>query len=497
MLVQRIGMLSTRRRHLTVLALLTLVAAFMPATERDPAPDDDHDSLFAGMMTVSQTVTTEGYVPQYQQLALTGLIEVRPFSLVGELRVQNDDRYSPPQDGHWYGYHATIHQGGAILQTGPFTVRAGKLLHSGQVDSPYSLFVSSQQLSALQLDLRVETSRLFFTTRSIMLNRDSARGYPERGAAIRSWGVRLGNLRLGFQDSIVYTGRTFDLEYFINPVPGGLIQYVNRARGSPWAMGVNHNSLMGFFADYSLPRTYLYAQVLVDDFNSNRFVDPDSYQNPDKIAWSLGARHGFHFGHLGFYHAGATKYTFQSFGSPGIDTRYSYTYYPDVEYRLHDEVRVIRPEDNYIGYLHGENNLAFLLSYDPPDAWLGRLTLTSSLELTLSGSKSPGNPWHQYTWWTQGGQGTRFLDDERLELRLLGRAAASLPVRGWTFSADISLGFVRNELELTAIPDEYFVEGVNEIRYFSPGTVSRPIGSLGIGASYGFGYGRRNARADW
>ena len=499
MLGGRYRMVSNRVRHWTCLALFVLVAAYTGAGDAHRhTPKDDDDSLFAGRITVRQTVTTEGYVPQYQQLGLNGLIEAGPFSLVGEMRVQNDDRYSPPQDGHWYGFNATIHQGGAILETGPFRVRAGKLYHTGQVDSPYSLFVSSKPLGALQLDLSVETQRLFFTTRSIVLNRDSAHGYPDRGAAIRSWGVRIRNLRVGFQDSIVYTNRIFDLEYFINPVPGGLIQYINRARGAPWAMGVNHNALMGFFADYTLPRTYGYGQVLVDDFNSNRFVDPDSpYQNPDKIAWSLGARHGFSFGHLGLYHAGATKYTFQSFGSPGLDTRYSYTYYPDVEYRLHGQVRVIRPEENYIGYLHGENNLAFLLSYDPPAGWLSPVTLTSSLEFTLSGSKSPGNPWHEYTWFEQDGPGTRFLDDERLESKIVGRIAASVPVGGWTISADLELGYVRNELKLTSIPDEYFVERINEIRYFSPGTVARPIGSLRIGASYAFGYGRRNARTDW
>ena len=422
-----------------------------------------------------------------------------PVTVLGDLHLQNDRKYSEGHSGgFWLGFNGTLEQGGAVVDLPPLTLRVGRFYHSDQVDSPYSLFISARPLPATQLALDLETSAFFFSTRSLLLNRDSARGYPDRGASIRSYGVNIGDLRVGFQDVIVHPGRLFDVEYFINPIPGFLLQYLQRTPGTPWAWGgINHNSILGFLADYSRHATYAYAQILIDDISFNRFASPDSYQNPDKIAWSLGARHGFHFGHLGFYHAGATKYTFQSFGSPGIDTRYSYTYYPDVEYRLHDEVRVIRPEDNYIGYLHGENNLAFLLSYDPPDAWLGRLTLTSSLELTLSGSKSPGNPWHQYTWWTQGGQGTRFLDDERLELRLLGRAAASLPVRGWTFSADISLGFVRNELELTAIPDEYFVEGVNEIRYFSPGTVSRPIGSLGIGASYGFGYGRRNARADW
>ena len=480
-----------RVKHLVVSALtVSLVTAL--ASANPPPADTSHPHVSLDVALV-QTLSTEGYAPQYQHLGITGRAAAGPVLLLGELHLQNDDRYTEGhRGGYWLGANGTLGQGGVVLDLPPLTMRAGRFYHSDQVASPYSLFVSSSRIGALQLAIDIETPRLFFSTRAIELNRDSARGYPDRGAAIRAYGVKIGTLRVGFQDVIVYADRAFDLEYFLNPIPGFLLQYLKRSPGTPWAAGFNHNSIMGFFVDRHGPASYQYAQILIDDINANRFVRRDLVWNPDKIAWSIGGSYDFAFGTLGFYHAGATRYTFQAFGGGGTgtatDTKYGYTYVPDVEYTVDGEPRVIRLEDNYVGYLHGENNLAFMVTYDRILSSAGPIpiALSSSVELTVSGSKSPANPWHELNWYLEAGEGTRLLDDDRLETRALARAGAVAAPRGpWRVFGDVSLGYVRNELELVDVPPE-LAGANNEIRFFAPGTTQRPFGSLRVGASYRF-----------
>ena len=80
-------------------------------------------------------------------------------------------------------------------------------------------------------------------------------------------------------------------------------------------------------------------------------------------------------------------------------------------------------EDNYIGYYNGENNISFLADYDGEIAGIG---LYSSLELSISGDKSPANPWTQYVWWTDlPVYGTQILDSPVLEKKLVLTAGAS------------------------------------------------------------------------
>ena len=478
--------------------MLSLLLAALAAGEDAVEAAAEDSSLFELEFTGAQTVTTEGYSRQFQHIGVLGRIAVPPVLVLGELHLQNDDRYSEGHEGgYWLGANGTLEQGGLEVDLAPFSLRAGRFTFSDEVSSPYSLFVSSEDLGAMQLAFDVRTSRLFYSTRAIELTRDSARGYPDRGATIRNYGIKLGDLRVGFQDVIVYADRVFDPEYFLNPTPGFLLQYLKRSPGTPWATDFNHNSILGFFVDRDRADSYLYGQILIDDINFNRFIPRDDLVwNPDKIAWSLGGTRSFGFGTVGLYHAGATMYTFQAYGGGRIgtatDTRYGYTYYPDVEYDLHGEPRVIRLKDNYVGYLHGENNLAFMATYETdlrPARLVPLVSLSSSLELTISGSKSPANPWHEYNDFREYGEGTRLLDEERLETRVMARAAVSAPVAGWRLSGELGLGFVVNELELVDVPPELAGPN-NEIRYFSPGTTNRPIASLRLSASYRLRYGR-------
>lgn len=464
-----------------LLFLSGLLWAAYPAAAQDlPVPAQ---SSFVLDLLAAQILATDG---QHQEIGFSGAVHVSPAELVGAITFRNDGTLGEVQSGYWLGFGASLDRGGIAVDLSPFSLRAGRFTHDDLVTSPYSLFVSSSELSTVLLDLSISTPRLFYTTRWLGLNRDSALGYPDRGANLRTYGVAFNGFRVGFQDAIVYTDRTFNLEYLVNPLPGFFLQYIKGGSYVPWAESTNENSIMGFFADYTRPGAYAYAQLLVDDINANAILDPDSFQNPSKVAWSLGGRYAAGPGVLGLYHAGATKYTFQAYGGGSVgsasDTKYGYVYYPGVTYEVDGNQQIIAPQDNYIGYLHGENNIAFLAEYESP---VGPVATVSSLELTISGSKSPANPWHEYNYYSEGGEGTRLLDDDRLETKIVASGRVVWPVGRWRVFADLSLGYVVNELELTDVPPELSGgDPDNSIPYFAPGSTNRFIGSLRLGGSY-------------
>jgi hypothetical protein len=225
---------------------------------------------------------------------------------------------------------------------------------------------------------------------------------------------------------------------------------VTKRDSTPWQEDANDNSVMGLFAEWRPPWGYLYAQWLVDDISLN-FLIPwflrDTFGEPtvaNKWAWSVGGYWDLPFGRLGFYHAGAMKFTFEATedGKP-----YGYTYYPAVEYSLDDAPdfeAVLDPQDNYLGYKYGENNLAFRLELSRLPRPLLGADFKAALEYVLSGSKSPANPWHDEPDPNQ----TRMFDDPVLEHTVLGELAASWPWRGWTFYTRLRLGGVFNRLAL-------------------------------------------------
>jgi len=459
--------------------------------------------MLRGHLRGGQILTTEGYSDSYQQVRALAHLSLTPVSVVGDVSLQNDAAYGEVLSDYWAGFNATVERGGVQYEHEGVQLTAGRFPQSAYVSSPYSLFISSAKNSALSLALGLESEFLFFSSRALQLNRYSALGFPNRGALVRHLVLKRGALRLGFQESAVYTGRVFDPQYFFIPVPTALLQPILNAGGRPWERSFNDNSIVGFFADYSAEQMYAYGQVLVDDINMNRFLKPDSFQNPDKIAWSVGASHDFNWGRIGFYHAGATKYTFQPSGgyrdNGATNTQYGYSYYPAVEYQVAGSTRVISPSDNYIGYLHGENNLAFMGTFNrdwaPPQAPVETLNLSSSLELTLSGDKSPANPWHQYTWYSQDGQGTRFLEADPLETKLVAELGLDADRGPWTFSVELTGGYVWNELKLVDVPEELRVTN-NTIRYFSPSSTSRAIAAASLGVSYRFSYLASNGGTD-
>jgi len=459
---------------------------------------------FELFIDAEQNISTEEQSQQFNT-ALTHNFNNTLF--IADLSYYTDSKYSPAMGGDFYSGYFFMEQGGFIWEGDNLGLSIGRLNPVPLIESPYSLFISSNENAAVTGNFYIESDHFFFQSQWLQLNQDSMiatdefkDGFPDRGANIRYYGLQFGDLRLGLNDSSVYFGRSFDLEYFINPIPSILMQYINNSEGNPWQHNDNENALIGFFIDYTQPEYYTYAQLILDDLNIHMLFD-DSYTNPTKLGWSLGGTYDFPFGTIGFYQAGATKYLFEPTRN---SDPYGFTYYPDTIYTLIDGTQMaITPEDNYIGYKYGENNLAFQITYIPNSKIfkLKDFNFQGELEFVLSGSKSPVNPWHQYTEYQQGGLYTKMFDEPILEKKLSLTVYVQKKLSdSFLLYSNIELGYIWNRLELTSVASEFITYYENEdsdydstlkydteyLQYYSPSSNSEPIVNFTLGVQYSY-----------
>jgi hypothetical protein len=399
-----------------------------------------------------------------------------PFQLIADLVMKNDQKYAPTRvmipSGNLFGMYFFMNEGGVSYNKQPFSLRAGRFKLYDEVDSPYSLFINSKGHSAITMKMRYESKHWIYQSQWIELNARNtvsspawneyhARledpawtpgsdvltdpsdtsslsdwGFPDRGVNYKIYALKVNNWRLGFLDAVVYTGRSFDLEYFLNPIPQFFINYAKDTPGRPWSTDTNENALMGFFWDVDKKQAWsAYAQLLIDDFSFGFAKDLFSgfSDNPWKTAWAVGGRIHTSIGRFGFHHGGALKFTFEPIGTDesgryawdAAATAYGYTYYPETRYYDSesggDPVSIII-EDNAVGYKYGENNLAFQVDYQNV---FQRFLVTAELELLLAGANSPANPWQQHYsrggYYDSGKSGSQLLDgpfEKRIEFRL-------------------------------------------------------------------------------
>jgi hypothetical protein len=469
---------------------------------------------FEFAVDTSQNFTAD---EQYQRINTALTHDFYDFRFITDLSYYTDDKYSPMLSGRFSGGYFFMEQGGLTWEKGDFDASIGRLDPVQMVDSPYSLFVNSTGRSTITANYAMKKEHFFFRSQWLRLNHNSTidtdtadldngpatvqdggpgfdEGFPDRGVNMRFYGLQFGDLRFGYQEAAVYTERSFDLEYLVNPLPAFFIQYVNISDGKPWQHGQDENTLIGFYFDYTRPDYYIYSQLLIDDINLN-FLFPDSYVNPSKVAWSLGGSYELRQGTVGFYHAGATKYTFQPNKEP-----YGYTYYPDTVFLLdNDDEQSIAIEENYIGYKYGENNLAFLLFFKP-EYRPSKIELAGSMEFVLSGAKSPVNPWHQYTDYKQGGEYSKMFTESRIEKRLSLTLDAQRPIsKSFSAYGSLELGYVWNSLDLVpglvkyeseyTSSDDYEPGDEYDIQYlqfWKPSSDSDPIINFTIGVRYAY-----------
>ncbi|HAE23369.1 MAG TPA: hypothetical protein DCG47_13775 [Spirochaetaceae bacterium] len=424
----------------------------------------------------------EGQASTEESLAF--LFEDELFTLSARGVMNNDGKYDAElasiPGGKFFGNYILMQEGGATVRYKDLRFKAGRFRHYDELPTPYSLFINAQGNSANIMELRYENEAFLYQSRWIELNYRSAfqsgeadpllrswhvdldggtdngySGFPDRGANVKTYALKFGGMRIGYQDAAVYTGlpgsgRNFDFEYFLNPIPQYFIQYVKATAGRPWTTGDDENNFLGLFWDWNADNgAYYYVQTLLDDFNI-KFLFPDTFGFPYKAGWALGGRWDTPYGRFGFHHAGSPMYSFEPITTSSTATQwqsaYGYTYYPETRYWLEEsgEAKAISIEDNMIGYVYGENTLAFMGEWSHT---LFGMDWNANLEYRLAGSSSPANPWHDGRYHPEG---TRLLDEDVIESRLLstlGVVKAFGPLR---ISWGLKLGYVFNERSLRA-----------------------------------------------
>jgi hypothetical protein len=419
--------------------------------------------------------------------------DTRSFSLSALGVMRNDGKYDAElagtPSGKFFGNYILMQEGGAQLRYDGITFKAGRFRHYDEVDSPYSLFVNSLGHSANMMELRFENSNFLYQSRWVELNARSSfqsggtepalqswhtimkngdntangasySGFPDRGANIKTYALKFGNMRVGYQDAAVYSGlpgsgRNFDFEYFLNPIPQYFIQYVKGTGGRPWTTGEDDNNMFGLFWDWRNDEgAYFYAQGLLDDF-SVAFIFPQTFDYPYKAGLAGGGRMSTRLGSVGLHAALSPMYSFApitmldgsgDYAGNQWRSSYGYTYYPETRYWLETtgEAKSISIEDNMVGFLHGENTVVMMAEWSDS---LAGMELLANLEWRLAGSSSPANPWHDGVGHPAG---TRLLDEDHIETRVLAKMNATKSYGPLRLYSSLNLGYVWNERKLRA-----------------------------------------------
>ncbi|MBT3273772.1 MAG: hypothetical protein HN368_11485 [Spirochaetales bacterium] len=390
------------------------------------------------------------------------------FGVKADASLMGGGKYYPHTDFQ-LGHYFFINEASFSYNLGNVSLFAGYMPHSDVVDSPYSIFISSETIPVLNAGFTFAHDKLFFESRWVRLNERSANQYNgksetyrDRGLSFKAFSIDFGNFTLGFEDSYIYLDKTFDAESFLSPIPMFLYEMVLGTPGRPWTQANNTNAIMGFFGEWENDYLYLESQLLVDDSNASILApilgkaipSLNSISNLQKLAWGIGGHLDTPSGTFGFYHSGATKYTFEA-TYVSVDNYstvpYEYTYYPATEYEdFYGSMQTIRYQENYIGYKYGENNVAFLFDYTgiafSQSLW--SFDLYSSLEWVINGAKSPANPWHEYDSWLEIEPRYELLSDPVLEHQLLASMSADKKRGNFDFGLDVSFGYVWNRLRL-------------------------------------------------
>jgi len=428
------------------------------------------------------------------------------FSVVGSLVMRNDGKYQAElatvPGGQFFGNYILMEEGGLGYSQENISLQVGRFRHYDEIDSPYSLFINSLGHSANIVQLRYENDWFVYQTRSIELNSRSAyqseawpNGFPDRGASVKTYALKVGQMRVGFQDAAVYTGRSFDLEYLVNPLPQYFIQYVKGTGGRPWTTGANENNIIGLFWDWNRNEDqYFYVQTLLDDFNIHALF-PSTPELPYKAGWALGARIDTEVGTFGFHHAGSPRYSFQPITSTSTatqaETAYGYTYYPETRYTVDGQEAPIFIEDTMLGLKLGENTLGFQVDWSHN---LGGFDFGALVEYQIAGAASPANPWHDLVFHPLG---TRMLDDPVLESTLRAGIEVRKEVGPFLFTLSGDLGYRWNERSLRVPVPEASSSLVDQhVWIWEPvAGANRVLGNAKLTVLYTFDLGAQFSRA--
>ncbi len=229
-------------------------------------------------------------------------------------------------------------------------------------------------------------------------------------------------LKIGFQESVLFMGRDFDIYYLLSPLNYIMSQDIRATINAPWKEPVNDNCMVGGFIEFTQPQYRIFSEVLVDDWSWKQGV------GVIKMAWNTGLDFNFDRNYFQFEFAGASKYTFHRTG------KYPYQY---VRYESIPELPI---EYNMIGYKYGENNAAFSARYTYKE---NDYDFGLSYEHLVFGSRDPFSPlppdWKDHS-------NFRWLDDPVLQrenyIALNGRWNITPKIE---LNGEIGASFVENE----------------------------------------------------
>jgi len=128
--------------------------------------------------------------------------------------LNNDEKYiyEPWQDVTMFGYYYLLKEGyiGVNLNK-KTTITVGQIIPKDEIDSKYSLFFNNQtEIGKYSVNFDYEGEKFFYKSNWMLLNKDSALEYQDRGLNYKTYGITLGNFKIGLQDIIIYKNRIFD-----------------------------------------------------------------------------------------------------------------------------------------------------------------------------------------------------------------------------------------------------------------------------------------------
>jgi len=440
-----------------------------------------------------------------------------------DLEMNNDRKYGSDtiylSTGNDLGNYFLVNRGDVVLKGAGMRLQLGRFRPVDEVVSPYSLVLNPNALAQTGAKFSYQAGRFSYSTEWIQLNYQSkfgstastppawqytwdgtqwvpnGTGFPDRGTVVHNFVYDAGSWRFGLQDQSIYSGRSFDSEYFFSPMPQYFTEYLRTMAGRPWtASGELDKYMMGFFADWKEDGQDAYVQFQMADFNLH-FLNPSLLpNNPAKFAWSLGGHVTNDWGRWGFFHAGATKYMYEAMTvSPGSESirDVGNSYFPDTVYNRNGTFVPIDRQSNQIGYTKGENNLAFQARWENTFA-NDKLHLAGGLEFVVAGSNSPANPWQGEYQTSSGDLGTQLLNEAVLEKTVQVDFGADWAVDSWTFSGHLTTGEVFNVLQLrnppgyAATPPTNLSVLTSLVKIWVPSDENQGIFTISLGVKYSY-----------
>ena len=370
-----------------------------------------------GNITLNSTYTTD-------LIGASGTVSFPSISYVYDFQMRRNSVTKPfygymTLDHYWYINNAYFY-----FHNKNFKIKVGRMHFVEGPGEFYHLFLSDSAGPLNGLSIYYKPNGFFnFKQDMISLN-----DVNPRSLYYRRFTVHLTKkFSISYEESILFM-RAFDPWYAFIMLPYPAIE-VFRGMNAPWNQNnINDNALAGFSTNYDLSaKSRIYGELLIDDLDMNAIFAPNKFQNPNKIAWLLGAQFSALNSQITVEYAGATAYTFEK-TSMSDPNGYAYVVYPN-----YDKV-----DGNMLGYKYGENNDAFKAQIVYPTKF-GNLSV--SYEHVRLGKRTPLIPWHGLS---HAPSGTHWLDGPVIETRNIFGIGAQINWQRLTFEPSLSYEKIQN-----------------------------------------------------